>query len=92
MVFWLDEGVDKSRENTNLEDLELEKDSRYGVIINDPVRPVDQNGRVFEQVPPTRQRKKYAKHSDRILKKLPVNERRRQMQMRRSIEQEIDFA
>ena len=49
-------------------------------------------GRVFEQVPPTRQRKKYAKHSDRILKKLPVNERRRQMQMRRSIEQEIDFA
>ncbi len=61
------------------------------IVVNDPLRPVDQDGVAFTP-PPRKIRKQYAKQKDRFLKQIPVHERRKQMMMRRAIAEEIDSA
>lgn len=56
------------------------------IVVNDPMRPVDQDGRTFTPLP----RKPYAKQNDRYLKRLPIGERRKQIRMRWAIKEEID--
>lgn len=60
-------------------------------VVNDPLRPVGQDGTLFTP-PPRKIRKQYAKQEDRFLKQIPVHERRKQMMMRRAIAEEIDDA
>lgn len=104
MTFWLDRPIVKSRENTNKSENDGNKHITNDmkrvlytvdkVVVNDPIRPIDQNGNIFNPpVPPTpKPRKKYAKQSDRFLKQIPAGQRRKQMLMRKQIAEEIDNA
>lgn len=65
------------------------------VVVNDPIRPVDQEGRVVQPLPPKTEPKAEAlrhKQADRFLKKLSAYEKRKQITMRRQIAEEIDNA
>jgi len=91
MVFWLD---DNSTQKNISEDMKQALYTVDKVVVNDPIRPVDQNGNIFNPpVPPApKPRKKYAKQSDRFLKQIPAGQRRKQMLMRKAIAEEIDRA
>lgn len=63
------------------------------VVVNDPMRPVDQTGRVV-QLPPIEPKAEALRHkqADRFLKKLSAYEKRKQITMRKQIAEEIDNA